>query len=424
MTEDPLIIPLLRDWHNHPLLYAAIDAGIDLNEGGTHSEQGADELRDRAVRRIREHVQLAARGWTFARGWNSGRYSLAKREFDDLPPLVVLNLSLHDFIVNDTGRALLKEHDREVVDNLDNQQWIERNLRRILNVFANYGASADRLRDFYRRLLEEHGIYHAEEMLLVDEREIGLFEEAGLNARSRFWAAPQQYDALPSDLQKKVHGIKLFTDGALGAWTAALHRPFRELPAHADWDPRGMLMHEPNELEGILRRCLDAGKPVALHAIGDRAIDQVVAAVETVGAPAQGTIRIEHAQLISKPTARRAKALGVHLCMQPNFSDDSVYYARRLPEGYPERNNPFRMLIDEVGYVPGEDLLFGSDGMPHGFREGLRQSLFPHYETQRLSVPEFVAGYCLPEDESRRTGHIEVRIDPDKKSVSGHVVLG
>ena len=38
--------------------------------------------------------------------------------------------------------------------------------------------------------------------------------------------------------------------------------------------------------------------------------------------------------------------------MQPNFSEDSRQYADRLPAGFPCLNNPFRMLIDEAGFVP------------------------------------------------------------------------
>jgi hypothetical protein len=53
-------------------------------------------------------------------------------------------------------------------------------------VFARGRASPARLQDFYRRLLEEHGVYHAEEKLLVDGEEIRLFEETGLAERPRF----------------------------------------------------------------------------------------------------------------------------------------------------------------------------------------------------------------------------------------------
>lgn len=407
MTEGSLRLPLLRDWHTHPLLYAAFLEGIDLNRDPA-------EERDQALDRIRTQARRGNPGWTIAYGWNSGRYPLAKQDFDDLPPVVVFNLSLHGLIVNDAGRALLQRSDRGIAENLEDQDWIERHLRRVLNVFASDGASPERLQRFFRWLLEEHGIYHAEEMLLVDESEIRLFEAAGLTGRTRFWAAPEQYDRLPRSVQDRIHGIKLFTDGALGTGTAALHTPYRGT------DQSGLLLYETGELANFLARYPGQGKPMALHAIGDRAIDQVVSALEAVGGPAGTEIRIEHAQLISEPTARRAKALGIRLCMQPNFSEDSVYYADRLPEGYPERNNPFRMLIDEVGYVPGVDLLFGSDGMPHGIREGLRQSLFPPYPGQTLTLEEFVAGYGSPED---RAGHIEARIDRENRQVSCRIVL-
>jgi hypothetical protein len=107
--------------------------------------------------------------------------------------------------------------------------------------------------------------------------------------------------------------------------------------------------------------------------------------------------------------------------MQPNFSHDSIGYADRLPDGYPQHNNPFRMLIDEAGFIPGVDLVLGSDGMPHGFREGLRQSLFPPHAQQALSLQEFMAGYCLPE-KSSPAGHIDVEIDHDARQVSGRVI--
>ncbi len=51
------------------------------------------------------------------------------------------------------------------------------------------------------------------------------------------------------------------------------------------------------------------------------------------------------------------------------------------------------MLIDQVGFQPGRDLIFGSDGMPHGVEYALQWSLFPPYPVQRLTVEELVAGY-------------------------------
>jgi predicted amidohydrolase YtcJ len=260
----------------------------------------------------------------------------------------------------------------------------------VLNVFANTGASVDRLRAFFDRLLTL-GVYSVEEMLLVSEDEIRLFDEAGLADRTQFWAAPELYDAASAAVRARLHGIKLFTDGAIGVSTAAMHQPYRTT------NSCGILLYSDAELQDLIAR-YSTVMPMAIHAIGDAAIDQVVSCIEAVARSgvSRRLIRIEHAQLISESTARRAKSLGVHLSMQPNFSEDSIAYADRLPEGYAARNNPFRMLIDRIGYVPGEDLYFGSDGMPHGVDEALRQSLSPEggHDGQRLTLDEFIAGYC------------------------------
>jgi predicted amidohydrolase YtcJ len=288
-------------------------------------------------------------------------------------------------------------------------------------MFARAGASAAKLKAFFDRL-GELGVYSAEEMLLVGVDEIQMFDDAGLAHRTQFWAAPETYESASPEERARIHGIKLFTDGAIGVTTAALHQEYRvglRPTAHGleSVGYRGMLLYSDDELEALIVRW-SKEKPMAIHAIGDAAIDQVVAAVERAASrvPSRQTIRIEHAQFISEATARRAKSLGLHLSMQPNFSEDSVAYAERLPAGYPANNNPFRMLIDRIGYVPGVDLYFGSDGMPHGAPEALRQSLIPEggHAGQMLTLDEFVAGYCHA-DMTR--GSIEVKIDKAGRSV-------
>lgn len=393
-------IPLLRDRHSHPMLYSALMDAVDLNRPGFTRESAVDAIRERAL--------AVGAGWTIATGWNSGRVQLDKADFDDLPPVVVLALSIHGLLVNDAGRLLLRQQDEVVADHLDDQDWIERNLRRVLNLFARAGASPERLRAFFDQL-RTLGVHSAEEMLLVGEDEIRLFDEAGLAGRTQFWAAPETYESASSSNRERIHGIKLFTDGAIGVTTAALKTPYRTVP-HS-----GLLLYDNAALEALIASYAPI-KPMAIHAIGDAAIEQVVSAVERLSARpgwSRHLIRIEHAQFMSEAVGRRAKDLGIHLCMQPNFSDDSVAYADRLPTEYPERNNPFRMLIDRVGYVPGDDLYFGSDGMPHGVQEALRQSLFPDgHGGQTLTLDEFIAGYCEPSADT-----IDVEIDEARRRV-------
>ena len=404
MCVDSYTIPLLADHHSHPFLYAGLMDGVDLASAST---------REEVIRLVRAASERSRGGWTVAQGWNSRRHSLLARDFDDLPPLAILDVSLHGFLLNRAARDLMTATAPEVIAHLDDQPWLERHMLRILTCFVSRRASSDRLRGFFGHLLEDHGVYFVEEMLISGEDEIRLFEEASLSDRTRFWASPDVYERISEGARSKVHGIKLFADGAIGTWTAAFHNPYRDTGGY------GLLMYDFSEFADVAAHYLDRDLRLAIHAIGDRAIDHVVEVLERV-APTPGRVRIEHAQLISLQSAERAKALGLHLCMQPNFSVDSVLYESRLPEGCANLNNPFRMLIDEVGFVPGEDLLFGSDGMPHGVDEALRQSLFPPLPSQVLTIEEFVAGYCV---DGTSPGQITVEVDRENQRIRSRVEL-
>ncbi len=167
----------------------------------------------------------------------------------------------------------------------------------------------------------------------------------------------------------------------------------------------------------------DLDKPVAIHAIGDMATEQAVRCLDHLkqdSGKLPPLIRLEHCQFISHDTAQKAKAVGIVLSMQPNFNYDSIQYSDRLPKSFCKKNNPFRMLVDQAGFIPGKDLILGSDGMPHGAEYALNQSLFPPFEVQELTLDEFIAGYCMAD---MKNGHIEIHIDNKKSNVVTKVIL-
>jgi predicted amidohydrolase YtcJ len=227
--------------------------------------------------------------------------------------------------------------------------------------------------------------------------------------RIRCWTTPGNFRALSPAAQDAVAGLKLFTDGALGARTAAMDDGFRG-------GAPGLLIYDGNGLEEVLAELHPLGKPMAIHAIGGRAVTQTLTALERTAALGLRFpwVRLEHVQFISLADALRAKALGVILSMQPNFNSDSVDYIDRLQPHDVESNNPFRMLLDEAGFRCGEDLIFGSDGMPHGVEYALQWSLFPPFPGQRLSVEELVAGFGLPPE---GTGRSTLAVDRERRTV-------
>ena len=77
--------------------------------------------------------------------------------------------------------------------------------------------------------------------------------------------------------------VKLFADGSLGSRTAWMLKPF--LPAFPGEPPNcGVVVTPPDEMLDTFRRAVAAGFPVSIHAIGDRANREVLAAFEESGA--------------------------------------------------------------------------------------------------------------------------------------------
>ncbi len=400
--ESTVTIPLLKDHHSHPLFYSAFNHAISLN--AVENKQVAEDL-------LSQSFESRNGSLTVAHGWRSNRYRWSQAEIELMPPLAIFNVSLHSLIINRGGMDCLRSRYGNIVDQLTDPEWYENNLRVVLNWFANLYSSRENLSQFFLEL-RDLGIHYVEEMLLVDENEIQIFEDCKLLDRTRFWSAPDTFQSLSPQAKTQVHGLKLFTDGAIGSESAALNRPFQG----GNGTNRGMLIYTDPELARAIDQCLETEKSLAIHAIGDRAIEQTISTLKklTPRLSRAPEIRIEHAQLITRQQATVAIDLGIKLCMQPNFSSDSSDYADRLDSGYCTGNNPFRMLIDQVGYTPGVNLLLGSDGMPHGIKSAAKNSFFPDFPSQRISLSEFTAAYCL---DDFSMGAIQLIIDETSNSI-------
>lgn len=376
-------LPLFADRHNHPYLYATLRSGVDLS--AAQSIEQAIQL----VRQRLDHSPPADDSFLLCYGWSSGLGEVPLAELRESKGIVLFHRSLHQLQLNPAATELLARRYPEEVGRIEDREWFELNFQRILNWFAGSGLTAAGLDEFFawQRSL---GIGFVEELLCSGARELELFAEAGLGDRTRFWASPEIWQQLGPAERAQVHGFKLFLDGALGSWTAALLEPYADRPGH-----RGRLLYEDYDLAELLYRLAPLGKGLAMHAIGDAATQQAVRVCRQLGARLHGfkEVRLEHAQLITSEDAQLAHRLGLGLCLQPNFSIDSEVYRGRLGDERAQRNNPMRMLIDEVGFEPGIDLLFGTDGMPHGARFAIEQGVAPPCAGQRLTLSELSAGF-------------------------------
>lgn len=152
-----------------------------------------------------------------------------------------------------------------------------------------------------------------------------------------------------------IGGLKGFVDGSLGSHTAAFLAPFTDDPAS-----NGLLVNTAADLEEWTAGADKAGLQVAVHAIGDRAIQLQLDVFERVAqrnGPRDRRFRIEHAQHIAPTDIPRFGKLGVIASMQPYHAIDDGRWAERVIG--PERSATtyaFRSLLDTRAR-----LAFGSD---------------------------------------------------------------
>lgn len=117
-----------------------------------------------------------------------------------------------------------------------------------------------------------------------------------------------------SSMQLKLGAMKLFADGTIGGKTAAMEHPYQ------DSTERGMLLYTDEEMEKLVRKAHDMKKQVAVHAIGDRALEQVLRMYEQVQAEKkQANIRhrVEHVIISNDRLLEKMKQLGVVAIPQP-----------------------------------------------------------------------------------------------------------
>ena len=111
--------------------------------------------------------------------------------------------------------------------------------------------------------------------------------------------------------------LKLLSDGALGARTAYLNEPYSDAPSQ-----RGMLLFETEDLKAMVKKCHEAGMQIAIHAIGDGAVDEVMDAIEEAkkNYPRLNERHgIIHCQVTTPKQLERMKRLDLIAYIQPIF---------------------------------------------------------------------------------------------------------
>ncbi len=156
------------------------------------------------------------------------------------------------------------------------------------------------------------------------------------------------------DDRLRMGGIKIYLDGALGSRGASLKAPYADEPG-----ARGLAFLTPAQLRNLMSRAAMDNFQTAVHAIGDAANADVLAAVAELSESYDGDRRwrIEHAQIIDPADIPLLGEHGVIASVQPlhQTSDRTMAEARLGPDRL-DGAYPWRSVINAGGR-----LAFGSD---------------------------------------------------------------
>ena len=196
--------------------------------------------------------------------------------------------------------------------------------------------------------------------------------------------------------------LKAFADGTLGSRTAHMLAPFEGEPNNT-----GLVVTSTAELADLAARANAAGFSLSVHAIGDRAVREVIDVMSEFPAdltPDRGRLphRLEHVQVIHPADLPRLAAANIVASMQPVHLRLDWLTADRLWGERARLTYAFRSLLDQ-----GTRLAFGSDApvAPLNPMLGLHAAVTRQtgrgeptggwYPAQRISLAEAIEAYTL-----------------------------
>jgi predicted amidohydrolase YtcJ len=164
-------------------------------------------------------------------------------------------------------------------------------------------------------------------------------------------------DGIYEDEYFQFKGLKGFSDGSLGSHTALMLEPYEDNPASVgiyekDWQDVNLIRSNISEADKM-------GYQTVIHAIGDRAVREVLDVFEAVileNGPRDRRFRVEHAQHIHPQDQARFAKLDIIASVQPAHCVDDALYADQLLGARCNYAYPFQSL-KQAGAV----LAFGSD---------------------------------------------------------------
>jgi predicted amidohydrolase YtcJ len=209
-----------------------------------------------------------------------------------------------------------------------------------------------------------------------------------------------------------VRSVKMYADGALGSRGALLLAPYNDDPGNS-----GLVVSREEHMRDVAKQARAAGFQANTHAIGDRAVRNVIDAYEEAGVTPKDRFRIEHFQVVAPSDFGRAAKDGIIASMQPTHATSDMGWAEdrvgaeRIKGAYAWRTvleSGARLALGSDFPVEVVNPFFGIHAAVTR-QDQKSQPLGGWYPGQKLTLAEAIRGftsdaaYAAFEEESRGT---------------------
>lgn len=333
------MFPGFVDSHLHMVALGETMLRLDLSSA-TSAQEMKEMLR-------REAASLTPGQWLVGEGWNENNFSdqriLMKEELDDIAPenpVFLTRICRHAALANsvslrmagidrntrdpDGGVIVRKPSGEETGYLLDQacdmvkkvQPQVSSNelraaLKKAVQLMLKKGLTGGHTEDlnYYESFRQTFSVFQD----VLKEEEIKF--RANLLVHHEVLEDMLELGFTYGDVNENISfgAMKIFADGALGGRTALLREPYCDM-RHTS----GVAIQTREELFALVKKARDAQMPVAIHAIGDLALEYAIEALELH--PSEGKRdRIIHAQITPPDLIERLARLPVVLDLQPGF---------------------------------------------------------------------------------------------------------
>lgn len=215
-----------------------------------------------------------------------------------------------------------------------------------------------------------------------------------------------------------TRGMKWIIDGTPIERLAFMRAPYADAPGE-----RGRLNFSTDRIAQFVGWAYGTEDPLAVHAIGDAAIDAYLSAIEKGGRPEvwrEKRPRIEHGDMITAEQIARVKALGMVIVQNPIHFTFADAFVVRYGTARVNTMEPMKSLL-----AAGIPLAIGSDGPMNPFAQIAAATTHPANPKEALTreqaVTAYTAGSAFAEFQEKNKGQLAVGMLADLAILSADV---